>query len=78
MMKNRAILFAILICLITTSAGCWDQVELDKRAIIVAIGVDKAEKAGEITLTLQSIIPSRLSTPMRSGEARSTGFRQIS
>lgn len=66
-MNHRIILFAIMLCSILICAGCWDQVELNKRAIIVAIGIDKAEQAGEITLTLQSIIPSKLTFPMRGG-----------
>lgn len=63
-MNHPIMLITLLVCLIINCAGCWDQVELDKRAIIVAIGIDKAEKAGEFTLTLQSVITSRLTISM--------------
>lgn len=66
-MIKKIFLIAALVYLGLTFSGCWDQVELDKRAIIVAIGVDKADKPGEIILTLQSIIANRLTTPMRGG-----------
>lgn len=49
-------------------AGCWDQIELDKRAVIMALGIDKAEEAGKITLTFQAIIPSRLADPLGHSE----------
>ncbi|HEX3048131.1 MAG TPA: Ger(x)C family spore germination protein [Bacillota bacterium] len=67
MMTFRIIGITVIICFLTSFTGCWDQVELEKRAVIVAIGIDKAEQAGEITLTLQSVIPNRLIPPIYGG-----------
>ncbi len=60
-MKKYLGLLVILAGLMVAAAGCWDQIELDKRAIITAVGIDQAEEAGKITLTFQTIIPGRLS-----------------
>ena len=67
-MKKYTFLLILLLGVVVTVTGCWDQIELDKRAIIMAVGIDKAEEAGKITLTFQSIIPSRLTDSMRGGE----------
>jgi spore germination protein KC len=63
-MKKTAILLVLLGWLVTTASGCWDQIELDKRTIIMAVGIDKAEADGRIILTFQSIIPGRLADTM--------------
>lgn len=67
-MKKYLSLLIVCIGVILNLTGCWDQIELDKRAIIMAIGIDKAAEAGKITLTFQSIIPGRLTDPLRGGE----------
>ncbi|HBF38406.1 MAG TPA: hypothetical protein DDW50_13950, partial [Firmicutes bacterium] len=64
-------LFLLILCLlgfIISISGCWDQIELDKRAIIMAVGIDKAEEAGKITVTFQAIIPGRLADPLGHSE----------
>jgi len=33
--------------------GCWDNIELDKIAIIMGIGIDKTPKIGEVDMTVQ-------------------------
>jgi spore germination protein KC len=76
-MKKNALLIIILLGVITNITGCWDQIELDKRSIVMAIGIDKAEEPGKIMLTLQSIIPGRLTTPMQGGN-HSRAVRVIS
>jgi spore germination protein KC len=67
-MKKTVILMFFLLGLVINVAGCWDQIELDKRAIIMAIGIDKAEETGKISLTLQAIIPGRLGDPLGRSE----------
>ena len=67
-MKKCLFLTILLFGIVINVTGCRDQIELDKRAIIMAVGIDKAEEAGKITLTFQSIIPGRLTDPMRGGE----------
>jgi spore germination protein KC len=67
-MKKYFILIFILLGMTINITGCWDQIELDKRAIIMALGIDKAEEPGKLTLTFQAIIPARLSDPLGHNE----------
>ncbi|HEX7714007.1 MAG TPA: Ger(x)C family spore germination protein [Bacillota bacterium] len=63
-MKQYFFLILILLGMTINVAGCWDQIELDKRAVIMALGIDSAEEDGKITLTFQTIIPARLADPL--------------
>lgn len=50
----KFILFLLLI--VTMPLGlcsCWDKVELDELAIVLGVGIDKAESADDIDLTIQ-------------------------
>jgi spore germination protein KC len=67
-MKKYVFLILINLGLVMNATGCWDQIELDKRAIIMAVGIDKAEETGKITLTFQAIIPGRLADPLGHSE----------
>jgi spore germination protein KC len=67
-MKKPVVFMLFLLGLVINVTGCWDQIELDKRAIIMAIGIDKAEETGKISLTLQTIIPGRLGDPLGRSE----------
>jgi spore germination protein KC len=74
----KYIVFILLISgLALNAAGCWDQVELDKRALIMAVGIDKAGEAGKITLTLQTVIPGRLGDPL-GGSEKGPAVRTVS
>lgn len=64
-MKNKLTLLIIIILLTINSTGCWDYVELNEREVVTAIGIDKGDEAGTIVMTIQSIIPDRLSTPIK-------------
>ncbi|WP_055665970.1 Ger(x)C family spore germination protein [Desnuesiella massiliensis] len=64
-MKNKIILLIILILVSINITGCWDYVELNQREVITAIGIDKGEEPGTIVVTMQSIIPYRISTPLK-------------
>lgn len=66
-MKHGFVIIVFLILMMITCSGCWDMVELDQRTIIAAIGIDKGENPGVITLTLQSLINSKLTSPTRAG-----------
>ncbi len=76
-MKKYFILVFILLGVTLNVAGCWDQIELDKRAVIMALGIDKAEEAEKITLTFQAIIPARLADPLGHSE-KASAVRVIS
>jgi len=42
----------LIICVLVTSlAGCWDQKELDQKAYVIGIGLDKAEQEGKVKVT---------------------------
>lgn len=69
-MNNKKIflLFLVIILFSLTITGCWDLNDVDKRSIIVAIGVDFAdtshgsnyEHSEQIKLTAQLAIPQKL------------------
>lgn len=64
-MKNKIILIIMLILVSINITGCWDYVELNQREVITAIGIDRGEEPGTIVVTFQSIIPHRISTPLK-------------
>jgi spore germination protein KC len=66
-MKSKVILFIILLLLLFSITGCWDSIELNERIIISGIGIDKDEDSGKIQLTIQSVIPDRMGTPIKAG-----------
>jgi len=61
-MLRRALRMAIIIgLLLLTATGCWDQRELEERAIVLAIGIDVSEeKPGQIQLSFQVPIPLKI------------------
>ena len=38
-------------------SGCWDQREIEKRAYVYAIGMDKAEEENKFTITYLIVNP---------------------
>jgi spore germination protein KC len=55
MRKMVKILSVMLTCLVLT--GCWDQRQIEKRAYVYAIGMDKAEEENKFTITYLIINP---------------------
>jgi len=41
-------------------SGCWDMVELEDRGFALGVALDKGEKEGEITVTYQIALPSKM------------------
>lgn len=62
MKKSFGILIKIIICilLIASLSGCWNRRELDTLAIVMGIGLDKAEEPGKIKVTAQIVKPSEM------------------
>jgi len=58
-MKNRHYIL-ILIFAIIALAGCWNRRELDTLAIVSAIGIDKADEEGKLSVAFQIIQPSKI------------------
>ncbi|MCG9968638.1 Ger(x)C family spore germination protein [Pelotomaculum terephthalicicum JT] len=52
-MKIKLFLVFLILHLFVT--GCWNRVELDRRAIVAGFGADKAEEEGKIQVTVQVV-----------------------
>ncbi|MBS8266047.1 Ger(x)C family spore germination protein [Mesobacillus boroniphilus] len=48
--KNLVKVFG-MICIVLSTAGCWDKKELDMKAYVIGIGLDTHEKEGKIKVT---------------------------
>ncbi|WP_026487055.1 Ger(x)C family spore germination protein [Caldanaerobius polysaccharolyticus] len=70
MQKRHKVLCALLIFAVAFAAtGCWDKVEIDKRAFVLTMGVDKVEGSGKNIEVFFSFpnLKSYISTPMGGG-----------
>lgn len=82
-MKNRmGSIMKIIVCfmLILPLSGCWSRHELNSLSFVVGVGLDKAEKPGEIQLTTQVVKPGELksaSTKSKSGESGENAYWNI-
>ncbi|MEW6624503.1 MAG: Ger(x)C family spore germination protein [Bacillota bacterium] len=61
MVKKILILCLILICLML-NLGCWNKVELNERAFVMGVGVDKGEN-DTVKLTVQILLPEKVGVP---------------
>lgn len=48
---NKVIHLLVLFILLLSLTGCWDRNEIDKRAYVIAIGLDKAKNESDIKIT---------------------------
>ena len=73
-MRKNLILILIII-MGTILIGCWSRRELDTIAIISAMGIDKSEEEGKLSVAFQIIKPSELqgAIPSGAGSASSKG-----
>lgn len=71
-----ALASAILTLLMIATPGCWSARELDKRAIVVALGIDKAKEPGKLEVSYQIIKPAEVGVPRpaRGGEGQGRGL----
>lgn len=58
-MKNR-LFFLLIVTYMLFLTGCWDVVELEDRAFVLGIALDKAEKEEDIVVTYQIALPSQM------------------
>ncbi|WP_169794739.1 Ger(x)C family spore germination protein [Alicyclobacillus kakegawensis] len=63
-MRRRVLFIAVLLALVLPLSGCWDGVELQKRAIVLLLGIDPAEHGG-VTVSVQIALPHKLGTITR-------------
>ncbi|WP_281287205.1 Ger(x)C family spore germination protein [Paenibacillus hemerocallicola] len=59
-MRNRTIPIAVLICMMLLLTGCWDRLEIEERAIILGVAIDKApaseiEKPRNVTFVGENV-----------------------
>lgn len=67
MRGKRGVVFLLLILsVILLTTGCWNRKELDRLAIVAAVGIDKGEDQ-KIKLTVQVIKPGALKSPSSEG-----------
>lgn len=66
-MEKRILIFLLITIMGTTLIGCWSRRELDTLAIISAMGIDKTEEEGKLSVAFQIIKPSELKGASPSG-----------
>ena len=59
-MKKLGLIFLAITIMDDPLIGCWSRRELDTLSIISAIGIDKSEEDGKLSVTFQIIKPSAL------------------
>ncbi|NNG65653.1 Ger(x)C family spore germination protein [Caldanaerobacter subterraneus] len=52
-MKRKTLLFILLIFLIFVLTGCWDKIEIEDRAFVMAIGIDLSNSNKKYVVTFQ-------------------------
>lgn len=55
---NRVRLVALLVLALVLNTGCWDLREINHLALVLAVGVDKAEDSGRYLVTVQIARPA--------------------
>ncbi|KJR44526.1 Spore germination protein GerKC [Desulfosporosinus sp. I2] len=64
--KSGVVFLLLILSVILLTTGCWNRKELDRLAIVAAVGIDKGEDQ-KITLTVQVIKPEALKRPSSEG-----------
>jgi len=63
--RRSIVLAGLVLTLLLLGTSCWNAVELDRRALVMGVGIDKAKEEGKIALTVQIVKPGQLPTPRR-------------
>lgn len=63
MKKYKKICLLLVVVAVTILPGCWDSIEINERAFILGIGLDKGEKPDELEVTYETALPSKLAKP---------------
>ena len=50
---NKYLVIILMILLIVTTMGCWDQMEMDKRAYILCLGIDDYDEKKCDTISIR-------------------------
>lgn len=54
----KRVLLLVFLIFVSNITGCWDSRELDTLALVMAVGVDRAENSGNFSVTVQIAKPS--------------------
>ncbi|MBM7643878.1 Ger(x)C family germination protein [Scopulibacillus daqui] len=78
-LKAKFLLSLLLLLALITISGCWDAKDLEKRAMVVAIGVDKGKKY-PLKVTIEIPFPKNLGNGSGSSQSQGGGkpFKVIS
>ena len=57
---KKGVLILLTTMVLITVVGCWNRRELDTLAIITAVGIDKSQEDGKISVTFQIMKPSEV------------------
>jgi spore germination protein KC len=57
---KKTAFYALLFCAILLLPGCWNQVDIEERGIVAALGIDKAAEEGKLAVTVQIIKPGEI------------------
>jgi spore germination protein KC len=66
----------LLLALSISTTGCWNRIELDKLAIVMGVGIDKAAEPGKIQVTAQISKPGG-KNPSKNKNGGNTAFVNI-
>ncbi len=71
MKRLKVIIVSIIIIIVNIlTTACWDKVEIEKRAFVLGIGLDKSEEEGQIDVTYQIALPNEIYGAESSGEKK--------
>jgi len=78
-MKKKYVIVLITFIAAVALAACWNRRELDTLAIVSAVGIDKAEEDGKLSIAFQIIQPSKIkgSVPSASGGSESDSSKGV-
>ncbi|HPE16104.1 MAG TPA: Ger(x)C family spore germination protein [Oscillospiraceae bacterium] len=63
---------ACVLCMLSVS-GCWNSRELNTLSIVMGVGIDKAEEAGEVRITAQVVRPGEIGSAQNGGQSSTGG-----
>jgi len=75
-MKKRMIFILLLVVVTLFCTGCWGASDIDRRAYVVAIGIDKGQTPGYYNFTLQFVKPVEVNQITASGGASNREQRE--
>ena len=65
--RKKIVTLLILTLQMLFSSGCWDRIDLNKRAIVVGLGFDSSPREDKIRVSTQIVDPTNVKTPQTSG-----------